>query len=827
MNSQRRSNFVLFSLLFVAMTAGAMFAQDDNYPAPAPPSATVTQDNPGQSAQQDPSGRVARVQYMSGQVSMQPGGVNDWIAASQNRPLTTADRVWTDKNSQAELNVGDGYIRMNSETSLTLSNVSDQNVQMELDQGALELTVRHLEPGEIYEVDTPNYAFTVMKTGVYRFDVYPNEDQSWVTVRSGYGQATGTGNAVRVNSGTQVRFSGGNSLQHVSENAPARDGFDDWVQVRDKRLDSSASAQYVSPGVIGYQDLDGYGRWVPTPSYGSVWIPSSVPVGWAPYRFGHWVWIAPWGWTWVDDQPWGFAPFHYGRWVSWGGGWAWAPGPRNYWRPYYAPALVGWVGGSGISVGFSFGGIGVGFGWFPLGWGEPYYPYYSGWGHGGWYNRGGYVSNNYFRNVNITNTHITNITNITNNYYSGNVGQTRYGFRSAPNAVTAAPRSAFASGAAINRVGGAVPKADLGRASLVRGVAVTPTRESMLGGRAPETRGVPPASAFSRTVVTNNRPPATRPANLQTANEATNARGNLNTPNGRPATAAGAARPPITGAANNPRVNDSANAPGKSTEVVRGPVNNGTPTSGGGRYVPRPPSAGGNAVTPNESRGTVQTATPPRNVPRPPATETYSRPNTGVDREPVSSNPHVSNPNVARPPQTYEPNRGATPRMENPSPSVQPSRPVVTTPHQSEPKASPRNTPHGGNGSEGPGTAMSVPRPPATYAYRAPASSSFAGNNADSGASATRTYTPVQSYSAPRSTPSSAPSRSYISAPARPAAPAYQVSRGSSSPSYSSRMPSSARAAGSASRAPAGGGGSARAVAHTSASRGGGEHHGR
>ena len=47
------------------------------------------------------------------------------------------------------------------------------------------VTVRHLEKGEIYEVDTPNYAFTVMKSGVYRFDVYPNEDQSWVTVRSG------------------------------------------------------------------------------------------------------------------------------------------------------------------------------------------------------------------------------------------------------------------------------------------------------------------------------------------------------------------------------------------------------------------------------------------------------------------------------------------------------------------------------------------------------------------------------------------------------------------------------------------------------------------
>ena len=169
MKNQRLSKFVLFSLAFVAVSAGSLIAQDDNYPAPAPPSATVTQDDSGQSVQQDPSGRVARIQYMSGEVSTQPGGVNDWVAASQNRPLTTADRVWTDKGARAELNVGDGYLRMNSETSVTLTNVSDRNVQLELDQGVLEVTVRHLEPGEIYEVDTPNYAFTAMKPGTYRF----------------------------------------------------------------------------------------------------------------------------------------------------------------------------------------------------------------------------------------------------------------------------------------------------------------------------------------------------------------------------------------------------------------------------------------------------------------------------------------------------------------------------------------------------------------------------------------------------------------------------------------------------------------------------------
>src|SRR5208283_123128 len=490
--------------------------QENTPPQPYP---NAGPNAPGQNAQ-DPPGRLARLQYTSGEVSMQPGGVNDWVAANLNRPLTTADRVWTDKDSRAELNVGDGFIRINSETSLTLTNISDNAVQLELDQGALEVTVRHLEGGEIYEVDTPNFAFTVMKAGVYRFDVLPTEDQSWVTVRSGYGEATGKGAAVRVNSGLQVRFSGANSLQHASYSAPARDGFEDWAQVRDKRLENSLSARYVSPGVIGYQDLDAYGTWQVVSPYGAIWVPSSVPTGWAPYRYGHWVWIAPWGWTWVDDAPWGFAPFHYGRWVSWNGGWGWAPGPLGYWNPYYSPALVGWIGGPGFGVGFGWGwgggwGFGINFGWFPLGWGAPYYPHYCGWGYGGWYHGGyyngynhggGYVSSAYLHNVNVSNTHINNINNVTNNYYHGNLNGIE-GNRNIPGAVTAAPKSAFTSGAAINKVGTAVPKGNLRQGQLMHGADVNPTRQSVLGGNA-AARAVPPISATSRSVVTHAAPPA-------------------------------------------------------------------------------------------------------------------------------------------------------------------------------------------------------------------------------------------------------------------------------------------------------------------------------
>src|SRR5215470_2500804 len=189
--------------MFVLLTLTAAFARaqeqdpgpyDDDSAEPsnaAPPPPSTAQNNGV--TRRDPPGRAVRLQYMSGSVSFQPQGTGDWVAGSLNRPLTNADNIWTDKESRAELNSGTGILRMGDETSLTLTNVGDNSVQVELHQGTLNLHVRHLFEGEMYEVDTPNMAFTVQKSGDYRFDVDPNGDATVVTVRKGEGDATGQG----------------------------------------------------------------------------------------------------------------------------------------------------------------------------------------------------------------------------------------------------------------------------------------------------------------------------------------------------------------------------------------------------------------------------------------------------------------------------------------------------------------------------------------------------------------------------------------------------------------------------------------------------------
>ncbi len=210
-----------------------------------------------------PAASAARVQYMSGEISLAQCDLDKWSAASQNQPLTPNTCVWADKNSRAELNLGTGLVRMNSETSLTLVELSQSTVRLRVNQGTVSLSVPHLRSGEIYEIDTPNATLTVMKSGVYRVDVLSHGDQTWATVRRGVLTASGKGPAVNIDAGQQVRFQNGDSLQHTALKAPAPDGFDDWAHVRDERLGVFASRPFIV----------GFGPYWPAPPPPPYWGP--------------------------------------------------------------------------------------------------------------------------------------------------------------------------------------------------------------------------------------------------------------------------------------------------------------------------------------------------------------------------------------------------------------------------------------------------------------------------------------------------------------------------------------------------------------------------
>ena len=439
----------------------------------------------------DPPSRVARLGYMTGAVSFSPAGESDWVQASINRPLTAGDRIWVDAGARAEIQVGGAMIRMNASTGVSVLNLDDRVTQLQLTQGTLNIRVRRVESNQVFEVDTPNLAFTVRQPGEYRIVVEPNGNATDIVVRRGQGEVYGEGAAYVVDSQQPYRFTGTGLREYQYVDAPRGDEFDRWSSDRDRRYDNSVSARYVSQDVVGYQDLDANGTWRVDANYGNVWVPRRVATGWAPYRDGHWAWVDPWGWTWVDDAPWGFAVSHYGRWANLSGTWGWIPGPVRT-QAYYAPALVAFVGGSNFQLSIGSGNVG-GVAWFPLGPRDVYQPSYP-------------VSRGYFENVNRSNTVINNTT-INNFYNNTNVTNVVYANREVPGAVVAVPTAAFVQSQPVSKAAVRVTREMIVTAPVAFVPQVAPTEKSVRGA-APQ-GGNPPALVFERPVVARTAPPAT------------------------------------------------------------------------------------------------------------------------------------------------------------------------------------------------------------------------------------------------------------------------------------------------------------------------------
>jgi hypothetical protein len=432
-------------------------------------------------AQDDPPGRIARLSYTYGSVSFQPAGVDDWFQADFNRPLTTGDHVFVDPSGTAELQTGNSVLLLGGKTSVDILNLDDSNVQLRLSEGTLLVRVRSLGDQDSFEVDTPNLAFSLLRTGDYRISVNPDASSTFVTVKAGDGELNGPDQAFTVHAGQQVQVSGGDQPNYQSVGIPPPDTLDRFSAQRAQAEDQSQAGRYCSHEMVGYQDLDKYGAWRNTPDNGMVWVPSGTPAGWAPYHFGHWLWVDPWGWTWVDDAQWGFAPFHYGRWAYVGGSWGWIPGPVAQ-RPVYAPALVAWVGGDAV---------GGGVGWFALGPREVYVPSY-------------HTSPTYLTRINVSNTVIVNNVNITN----VNITNVNYVNRAAPGAVMAVQREAFASAKPVQSAAVAVNAQALRSAPVIATASVAPTRASVVRTAAPGANVVrPPAALEARAVIAKKAAP--------------------------------------------------------------------------------------------------------------------------------------------------------------------------------------------------------------------------------------------------------------------------------------------------------------------------------
>lgn len=385
-----RISATLSLLLLAATFSFSAFAQgDDEKTAPSP----------------------LRLSYVEGEVSFWRDGADDWVEARPNTPLAAGDALYIGDDSDLELQMGSrAFVRADDETHLAVVNQTADFVQFKITSGRVSLDLRALPSGNSVEVDTPNAVFTIDHAGYYRVDV--DGTVHFITRRGGRAMMVPAGGqAMSIHPSEEIIVKGSDVAMAETYVAPELDRWDRWNYDRTEDMLDAVSERYLPYGVAGAYDLDRYGYWRVVPDYGPVWVPGTVPFGWAPYSAGSWAWDPYYQWTWIDDAPWGWVPFHYGRWVYLSGYWAWAPGPVVR-QAVYAPAMVAFFGvGPQVSVGLSIGSSGVG--WVALSWGEPLLPW---WGRPHFIGRpwwGGWGGPRVVNNVVVRNTTIINVNKIT------------------------------------------------------------------------------------------------------------------------------------------------------------------------------------------------------------------------------------------------------------------------------------------------------------------------------------------------------------------------------------------------------------------------------
>ncbi|HTT80505.1 MAG TPA: DUF6600 domain-containing protein [Stellaceae bacterium] len=327
-----------------------------------------------------PAPLVGRVAAVDGAVALRsPGGA--WQGAEVNEPVAGAMSMRTAASGRAQLRVGADSVALASDSDLELGQLdAGTGLHLLLQRGRIGVVLSTADPAHTIEIDTPHGQVWLQTAGDYDIAAGDAKAPGRLAVFAGRARFIGKGGDTTVASGEAIPLGAADAVPTPLDGPAADDFVAWWRPATGAEAAASPALAHVSADMTGYAALDGSGDWQTMSGSGAVWFPRTVPSGWAPYRFGHWRWMTPWGWTWIDDAAWGFAPSHYGRWARFpapdgGDRWGWVPGLRVG-DPAFMPAVVAFLGTAGVGISYP-DASGPAVGWFPLAPGEVYWPRYT------------------------------------------------------------------------------------------------------------------------------------------------------------------------------------------------------------------------------------------------------------------------------------------------------------------------------------------------------------------------------------------------------------------------------------------------------------------
>lgn len=188
------------------------------------------------------SHRVARISYLSGNVTVRSNDAAKWVRAETNRALNESAQLWVEEGGRAEVLFDDGSIlRLGSSSVVTFQTVyvdaQGEYTQIKMNSGLATLVPR--EERSVFEVNTPSV--TVKTIGPSRVRIGVADDVE-IGVSRGRANLEGAQGKITLSAGDFVS-------QRADDNAyavrglPAPDSWERWNDDRDRRMTTPAGSE--------------------------------------------------------------------------------------------------------------------------------------------------------------------------------------------------------------------------------------------------------------------------------------------------------------------------------------------------------------------------------------------------------------------------------------------------------------------------------------------------------------------------------------------------------------------------------------------------------
>jgi hypothetical protein len=253
------------------------------------------------------SAKAGGVNAVSGKVSVKREGKPARLLTSQD-DLESGDIVSTSVSGQVEVLLSPGtYLRLAERSEFVMEDTSLDNLLVRLTKGSA--IIEATGPGDIalyIPVVTEQHRMTIVRPGVYRFNVAPGTTELFV--RKGRMALSDNKDDI-VKGGKKVTFaSSGQQVAKLKDNDT--DQFDDWSKERGKTL-ASANTRLSARTVNSYLQTNSWGTMNSWSGWGLwTWSPFHSCYTFLPFRHG---WATPYGGYYDAFAPWYGNGYYHNR----------------------------------------------------------------------------------------------------------------------------------------------------------------------------------------------------------------------------------------------------------------------------------------------------------------------------------------------------------------------------------------------------------------------------------------------------------------------------------------------------------------------------------